>query len=160
MVAQTRAGKQVLNVGDGAARVCRPAAGDHVAAIGENRKLLVFPLDELPEMARGKGVRLQSYKDGGLSDAIVFALAHGLSWTRRRRRPNAHDGEADLRQGYCCAAPPPAGWRPRASRGTTGSPEAAAPPPASGRRPRGACPGDGPGPGRRARERRARAGAA
>jgi topoisomerase-4 subunit A len=56
------------------------ATGDHVAVIGENRKLLVFPLDQLPEMARGKGVRLQRYKDGGLSDARVFALADGLTW--------------------------------------------------------------------------------
>jgi topoisomerase-4 subunit A len=81
VVAQTRAGKQVLNLGGGAvAQVCRPALGDHVAAVGENRKMLVFPLAELPEMARGKGVRLQRYKDGGLSDAITFALAEGLRW--------------------------------------------------------------------------------
>ncbi len=80
-VAQTRGGKQVLNLREGTrARVCRPVAGDHVAAIGENRKMLVFPLAELPEMARGKGVRLQRYKDGGLSDAVTFALADGLSW--------------------------------------------------------------------------------
>jgi topoisomerase-4 subunit A len=81
LVAQTRAGKQVLNLSGGAvAQVCRPVAGDHVAAVGENRKMLVFPLAELPEMARGKGVRLQRYKDGGLSDAITFALAEGLRW--------------------------------------------------------------------------------
>ena len=81
IVAQTRAGKQVLNLRAPArARVCRPIAGDHVACVGENRKLLVFALDELPEMARGKGVRLQKYKDGGLSDATTFTLAEGLSW--------------------------------------------------------------------------------
>ncbi|MGH6858255.1 MAG: DNA topoisomerase IV subunit A, partial [Methylocella sp.] len=57
-----------------------PADGDHVAAIGENRKLLVFPLAQLPEMPRGKGVRLQKYRDGGLSDAKVFYLREGLSW--------------------------------------------------------------------------------
>ena len=80
-VAQTRAGKQILNLRDGArARICRPATGDHVVVVGENRKLLVFPLTELPEMARGKGVRLQKYKDGGLSDATTFRLADGLSW--------------------------------------------------------------------------------
>ena len=65
-------------------RSCRswsPADGDHVAIIGENRKLLVFPLDQVPEMARGKGVRLQRYKDGGVADAKVFALADGLTWT-------------------------------------------------------------------------------
>ncbi len=81
VVAQTRAGKQVLNVkGDVKAQVCRPAEGDHVACVGENRKVLIFPLSELPEMARGKGVRLQKYKDGGLSDARIFTLAEGLSW--------------------------------------------------------------------------------
>ncbi|NDV02145.1 DNA topoisomerase IV subunit A [Pseudoroseicyclus tamaricis] len=80
-VAQTRAGKQVLNVKDGVvAKVVSPVAGDHVAVVGQNRKVLVFPLDELPEMARGKGVRLQKYKDGGLSDVITFPLADGLSW--------------------------------------------------------------------------------
>ncbi|MFD1911651.1 DNA topoisomerase IV subunit A [Halodurantibacterium flavum] len=81
VLAQTRAGKQVLNVKDGVrAKVCRVVSGDHVAVVGENRKVLVFPLDELPEMARGKGVRLQKYKDGGLSDLTTFALAAGLSW--------------------------------------------------------------------------------
>jgi len=81
VVAQTRAGKQVLNLGkDASARVVRRVAGDHVAVVGENRKVLVFPLAELPEMTRGKGVRLQKYKDGGLSDLATFVLADGLSW--------------------------------------------------------------------------------
>ncbi len=81
VVAQTRAGKQVLNVrGDVRAAVCKPIAGDHIAAVGENRKMLVFPVADLPEMGRGKGVRLQKYKDGGLSDARTFDLAEGLSW--------------------------------------------------------------------------------
>jgi topoisomerase-4 subunit A len=81
VVAQTRSGKQVLNLRDGVvARVCQVATGDHAAVVGENRKVLVFPLEELPEMTRGKGVRLQKYKDGGLSDATTFALADGLSW--------------------------------------------------------------------------------
>jgi topoisomerase-4 subunit A len=80
-VAQTRAGKQILNLRAGTrAQVCRRVVGDHVAAIGENRKMLVFPIGELPEMGRGKGVRLQRYKDGGLSDAVTFALAGGLQW--------------------------------------------------------------------------------
>jgi topoisomerase-4 subunit A len=80
-LAQTRGGKQVLNLRAGVrARVCRRMAGDHVAVVGENRKLLVFPAAELPEMGRGKGVRLQRYKDGGLADAIAFDLAAGLSW--------------------------------------------------------------------------------
>ncbi len=86
-LAQTRAGKQVLNLGGAAeARVCRPATGDHVAVVGENRKVLVFPLQELPEMTRGKGVRLQKYKDGGLADARVFALAEGLQWKEQGGR--------------------------------------------------------------------------
>ncbi|AKS44809.1 DNA topoisomerase IV subunit A [Octadecabacter temperatus] len=81
VIAQTRAGKQVLNVkGDVRAKVCSDVLGDHVACVGENRKVLLFPLDELPEMGRGKGVRLQKYKDGGLSDATTFTLAEGLSW--------------------------------------------------------------------------------
>ncbi len=80
-LAQTRAGRQVLNVRAGTrATVCRPVAGDSVAVVGENRKVLVFALAELPEMGRGKGVRLQRYKDGGLSDAITFDLEDGLSW--------------------------------------------------------------------------------
>ena len=81
VVAQTRAGKQVLNVGSGArARAVRRVTGDHVAVVGENRKVLIFALAELPEMGRGKGVRLQKYKDGGLSDITTFTLAEGLSW--------------------------------------------------------------------------------
>jgi topoisomerase-4 subunit A len=81
VVAQTRAGKQVLNVtAPAVARGCVPAEGDTVAAIGENRKMLLFPLAQLPEMTRGRGVRLQKYKDGGLSDVRVFTLAEGLSW--------------------------------------------------------------------------------
>jgi topoisomerase-4 subunit A len=80
-VAQTRAGRQVLNLREGVrARVCRPVTGDHVAVVGENRKMLVFPRAELPEMGRGKGVRLQRYKDGGLADAVTFDLGDGLSW--------------------------------------------------------------------------------
>ena len=81
VLAQTRSGKQVLNLRGGAvSRVCRPVEGDHVACVGENRKVLIFPLADLPEMGRGKGVRLQKYKDGGLSDARTFVLADGLSW--------------------------------------------------------------------------------
>ncbi|PRY76238.1 topoisomerase-4 subunit A [Yoonia maritima] len=80
VVAQTRTGKQVLNVASGVARVCKRVDGDSVAVVGENRKVLVFPLDELPEMGRGKGVRLQKYKDGGMSDATTFTRAEGLSW--------------------------------------------------------------------------------
>jgi topoisomerase-4 subunit A len=81
MLSSTRKGRAVLNVDAPArARVLVPAAGDHLAVIGDNRKLLVFALSDVPEMARGKGVRLQRYKDGGLADARVFALADGLTW--------------------------------------------------------------------------------
>jgi topoisomerase-4 subunit A len=81
VVAFTKNGKQVLNLGEGAeARVLTPAEGDHVAVIGDNRKMVVIALEEVPEMARGRGVTLQRYKDGGLSDARVFALADGLAW--------------------------------------------------------------------------------
>ncbi len=81
-LAQTRNGRQVMNL-SAAAKVQvfrRIEAGDHVAAVGENRKMLVFPLADLPEMGRGKGVRLQKFKDGGLSDARILTLADGLSW--------------------------------------------------------------------------------
>ncbi len=81
VLAQTRAGKAVLSLKEGVqTRVARVVRGDHVAVVGENRKVLVFPLADLPEMARGKGVRLQRYKDGGLSDATTFVLAQGLAW--------------------------------------------------------------------------------
>ena len=83
-MANTRKGKQVLNVKlPVEALVCRPLedGDDQVAVVGENRKLLIFPLADLPEMTRGKGVRLQKFKDGGLSDARTFNLATGLTWT-------------------------------------------------------------------------------
>ncbi len=81
LVAQTKAGKQVLTLRDGTrTAVCTRCRGDSIAVVGDNRKLLVFALAELPEMARGKGVRLQRYKDGGLSDALCFTLSEGLSW--------------------------------------------------------------------------------
>jgi topoisomerase-4 subunit A len=81
LVANTRKGRNVLGVeATGKAVVAYPVSGDHVAIVGENRKLLVFPLSQLPEMGRGKGVRLQRYKDGGISDAKTFALADGLTW--------------------------------------------------------------------------------
>jgi topoisomerase IV subunit A len=82
-IANTRKGKQVLNVKSPAeALVCALCAEgvDHVAAVGDNRKLIIFKSSELPEMARGKGVRLQKFKDGGLSDACAFKLADGLTW--------------------------------------------------------------------------------
>ncbi len=92
VVAQTRSGKQVLNVkDDNRAVICKPVAGDHVAIVSQNGKFLVFPITELPEMGRGKGVRLQKYNmargkqgslelDGGLADLTTFKWDEGLSW--------------------------------------------------------------------------------
>ena len=81
VIASTRKGKQILNVTEpDEARVCVVAEGDHIATIGENRKLLVFKLDEVNEMTRGKGVILQRFKDGGLSDARIFKKSEGLTW--------------------------------------------------------------------------------
>ncbi len=81
VVASTRKGKQVLNVTTpDEAIVCTPVVGDTVAVIGENRKMLLFPLSELNEMTRGRGVRLQRYQKGGLADAKVFAMKEGLTW--------------------------------------------------------------------------------
>jgi topoisomerase-4 subunit A len=81
VVAMTRKGKQVLNVSPpDEALVCAPVEGDMVAVIGENRKMLCFELKELNEMSRGRGVRLQRYKDGGMADAKVYTKADGLTW--------------------------------------------------------------------------------
>ncbi|MBY3050379.1 DNA topoisomerase IV subunit A [Rhizobium laguerreae] len=81
LVANTRKGKQIMNVGLlEETQLLVPVSGDHVAVVGENRKLLVFPLAQVPEMSRGKGVRLQRYKDGGISDVRCFAISDGLVW--------------------------------------------------------------------------------
>jgi topoisomerase-4 subunit A len=83
-LAETRKGKQLVNLRPGArVAVVKPVpdGGDAVAVIGENRKMLVFPLGELPELGRGQGVTLQRYRDGGLADATAFRLDDGLSWT-------------------------------------------------------------------------------
>jgi topoisomerase IV subunit A len=86
-LAQTRAGKQVLVPGKAAqARICLPVNGDVVALLGDNRKLLICRVDEIPEMSRGRGVMLQRYKDGGLADAKVFRKADGLSWRQGENR--------------------------------------------------------------------------
>jgi topoisomerase-4 subunit A len=83
IIAETRKGRQVVNVRAGAKlSVVRTIRADHdyVAAVGDNRKLVVFPLNELPEMGRGQGVTIQKYKDGGLSDVVTFKLEEGLIW--------------------------------------------------------------------------------
>ena len=80
-LAQTRSGKQVLNVpGDSRAVACCSVEGDKVASVGVNRKMLVFAVEEVPEMTRGRGVILQRFKDGGLADVTVFDGAKGLAW--------------------------------------------------------------------------------
>ena len=81
LVAEKRSGRQVLNLKEGEfARVCVPAEGDHVAVVGDNRRFLIFPLEQLPVMTRGLGVALQKYSDGGLRQAVVFTAADGLLW--------------------------------------------------------------------------------
>ena len=87
-IAMTKNGKRVMNVKPGIeAAVARPADGDHVAVVGDNRKLLIFPVSELPEMARGQGVYLQRYKDGGLADAVAFVWKEGLTDQNGRNFP-------------------------------------------------------------------------
>ena len=86
LLAEKRTGRTVLNLRDGERAVlCVPAEGDHVAIVGTNRKLLVFPLDQVPELARGTGVTLQRYKDAALDFAHVFRLADGLTWKSGER---------------------------------------------------------------------------
>ena len=93
VVAMRRAGKQVLNVtGTDEAIACEVVQGDHVAVLGENRKLLIFPLKEVNEMTRGKGVRLQRYKDGGLGDVKTFTLKQGLIAYDRSDRARTFEG--------------------------------------------------------------------
>jgi topoisomerase-4 subunit A len=93
-LAQTRAGKQVLAPGKGEqAVVCVPASGDAVAFVGENRRMLVVDLGEIPEITRGRGVILQRYRMGKLVDAKVFRLAEGLSWRQGENRTRT---ETDL----------------------------------------------------------------
>jgi topoisomerase IV subunit A len=98
VIAETRKGRQVVNLRTGAklavARIIG-AGHDYLAAVGENRKLVVFPLDELPEMTRGQGVTIQKYRDGGLSDATSFIFAEGLSWAMRGESGRTRT-EADL----------------------------------------------------------------
>jgi topoisomerase-4 subunit A len=86
IVAQTRNGKQVLNLGEGAtARALSAVEGDTVAVVGDNHKLLLFPVAEVPEMTKGRGVILQRYHDGGLADVTIFNRADGLSWKSGER---------------------------------------------------------------------------
>jgi topoisomerase-4 subunit A len=116
VIAQKRQGKQVLNLGAGAeAEVCAVIDGDTVAVIGDNRKLLLFPLDDMPVMTRGRGVILQRYRDGGLADAKTFNRADGLTW-RSGERTRTHGALDDwLGTRGQSGRPPPTGF-PRSNR--------------------------------------------
>ena len=81
LLSARKAGKAVLNPDGGETLFALEAAGDHLALLGDNGKALIFPLSELPEMPRGKGVKLQSYREGGLKDGLVFTEAQGPQWT-------------------------------------------------------------------------------
>jgi topoisomerase-4 subunit A len=90
VVASTKGGRKTLNVkGDSEAIRCVEVVGEKIATIGENRKILIFDIDELPEMTRGKGVRLQKFKDGGLADLTTFKDIEGLSFIDSAGRTNA-----------------------------------------------------------------------
>jgi topoisomerase-4 subunit A len=116
VLGQTRAGKQVLNLAGGAvARACVPVAGDAVAVIGDNRRLLIFALDEVPRMARGRGVILQRYRDGGMSDLTTFGLAGGLSWRSGERTRTESDLRPWLGRRGQAGRLPPVGF-PRSNR--------------------------------------------
>ncbi len=106
-----RGGKQVLNPASGdEAKVLKIVEGDHVAVVGENGRLLVFPLRDVPEQARGSGVILQRYRQGGVSDATVFALDAGLSWQSGTRTRTQHDLARWLGKRGQAGQPAPAGF--------------------------------------------------
>ncbi len=114
ILATTKNGKQVLNVPENAPNIkrntaflCTPITGDHLAILGDNRKLLVFPVAEVPEMKRGQGVQLQRYRDGGLADAKSFNYEEGLTWQlgeRVRTENNLIDWEG--KRGHTGRMPP------------------------------------------------------
>jgi len=118
LTAQTKNGKQIMNLGQGDrlayARPIAPAH-DHAAVIGENRKLLVFPLDELPEMTRGRGVILQRYRDGGLADIVTLTMADGLTWPMGSRTRHEVDLTPWLGRRASAGRLPPTGF-PRTNR--------------------------------------------
>ncbi|MEO1648030.1 MAG: DNA topoisomerase IV subunit A [Pseudomonadota bacterium] len=113
LIAETRKGRQVVNLkGEASLRVIREIEPEdnHVAAVGENRKLIVFNLEEMPVMARGQGVQIQRYRDGGLSDATTFVLGDGLSWTMggsgERTRTETEIGMWKVARGAAGRMPP------------------------------------------------------
>ncbi len=116
LLAERRTGKQVLNVRPGEeAILCIPADGDHVAVVGDNRRLLVFPIEQVPEMPRGGGVILQRYKDGGLADAKVFRKVDGLTWRIGERTRTETDLRAWLADRGQTGRAPPSGF-PKSGR--------------------------------------------
>ena len=111
MVAQTKNGKQILNVtAPVTAKICTPVVGDMLAVIGQNRKLLVFPVSEIPEMGRGKGVKLQNYRDAGIGDAKTFNAEDGLTWTLGERTRTETDLTTWLGKRASAGKMPPAGF--------------------------------------------------
>ncbi len=111
VVASTKNGKQILNVEEKAhAMLLRVVDGDHVAVIGDNRKLLVFPISEIPEMRRGQGVSLQKYKGGNLADAKIFKLSDGLSWQSGERTRTETDVKPWLGHRGTAGRLPPTGF--------------------------------------------------
>ncbi|MFO0109282.1 MAG: DNA topoisomerase IV subunit A [Alphaproteobacteria bacterium] len=116
LFAQTRGGKQLMSLPEGVkAVVCTEAVGDHVAVVGTNRKMLVFPLDQVPLMKRGQGVALQKYKGAALSDAKVFTIKQGLSWQSGDRTRTESDIKPWLGQRASQGKLPPLGF-PRSNR--------------------------------------------
>ncbi|QEO17705.1 DNA topoisomerase IV subunit A [Acetobacter vaccinii] len=110
LVAEKRSGRQVLNLKEGEySKLCIPAQGDTVAVLGDNRRLLVFPLEQLPVMARGLGVALQKYTDGGLRQAVVFEAAQGLYWPGSVR-PRAMDDLQDWQGKRAAVGKPAPAW--------------------------------------------------
>ncbi len=116
LIAEKRTGKQVLNLRAGEeAKLCIPAAGDHIAVLGDNRKLLIFALADLPVLGRGTGVTLQKYKDGGLADAKIFNRADGLTWRSGERTRTEPDISPWLGERAAVGKLPPNGF-PRSNR--------------------------------------------
>ncbi|MCE3232821.1 MAG: parC [Rickettsiaceae bacterium] len=116
VIAQTKNGKQILNLAEGSkALVCSPVVGGHIAIIGQNRKMLIFAIDEVPVMKRGQGVTLQKYKAGGISDLKVFKLEEGLSWNVGSRVRTENDLAAWLSKRATPGRLPPTGF-PRTNK--------------------------------------------
>jgi len=106
---------EAAEAGDAEAQACAPAEGDAVAVIGENRRLLIFPLDEVPTRSRGRGVILQKYRQGGLADIKTFTLAEGLSWKSGERTRTETDLTSWIGKRAQAGRLPPKGF-PRTNR--------------------------------------------